>query len=280
MKIDFLADQPAGTAFLAGPAGSRELATVVVRTSYDLVADGGNPRLMVPTNDAARHAVVYADEGTEILELNADGDLEAVEFDITYEADIALEKDQVDIVVERFRGSPPVTGSVTVDGTIWLSRAGDLSGRDVDRNLFGWHRRDEGPRAITSDTTLPGNAMDGYGPIFNNVYRRSNGFLRPVANNASLPPGGTVTITNADDTYSFVLPDPLGLQARYFTYCGHGTDKLPFWNPSALIDLRADTLIVAPVDNTAVLLWRGSWDFAAHDPALYRSIQILPEGMI
>ena len=281
MRIDYLSDTPAGTAFLAGPAGARELATVLVRTSYDLLADGSNPRRMIPANDAARHAIIYADAGSEIQELQPDNTLKTVGYDITYEADIALEKRQVDIVVEGFRGSVPVSGSVTVDGTLWLNRSPVAPpGPDADRNLFGWHRRDEAGRIEDMTLNVADTDVATQDAAFNNVYRRSTGFTRLVADTASLPPGGRVDIANADTTYSFTLPDQLGLQARYFTYCGHGIDKLPHWRPSALFDLRPDTLIVTQASNRAVILWRGGWIYTDQDPTLYRSVQILPEGVL
>lgn len=294
MMINLLHDRPAGTAFVAGPAEPATIqATVIVRTAFDLVADGGNPRLMVPSNDDARHAVVMSDSGTEIFKLDINGNIErddenepvVADFDLLYESDLAVKKKEVDLVVEGFTGSAPISGSINIDGTDWMRRVAKALPLTPDeaRNLFGWQRRDETPRAITDDSTPkddPVAAMAGYGIAFNNVYRRVPEFTRLVAEGANLPDGGVVTIANADDTYAFRLPDPLSMEARHFTYCGHGIDEAPRWNPSPVFAMRADTLIVTPADHRAVILWRGGWRYADHAPDLYRAVHVANAGRL
>lgn len=281
MRIDYLSERPAGTAFVAGDAGERTLATVIVRTSYDLI--GGNPRTMTPSSDAALHAVVMADEHVTV-------DLHPGP-DVTYwhEADIALEKPLADIVVLGRLRSDTNTAQVRVDGNIWLRRNANPATQDDSRaNLFGFHPRGVGGRNLARETGQPPPndwALDmaaDYQPQVNNYHKRTSKFT-PASPGETLPEGAIVEVQDiggATKTYSLRLPGVLAMQARYFTYCGHGTDKLPFWNPGPAIDLRPDSLIIDVVADTGVIIWRGSWDFADHAPDIYRTIQVVEGGFV
>jgi hypothetical protein len=278
MRIDYLAPRPAGTAFLAGDVGRggvlHRLGAMVVRTSFDL--QGSNPRTMVPSADANRQQVMMADE---LFQVPQNPDIT----DFYAEGDIALEKQLADVVVRGRLRNPSTSALLRVNGQTWLSRgslpedANEGTEGDTTINVFGYHARGEANRTSADPYTLPNSYQIG----FNNFYRRSSSFNDAGMVHSALPAGALVEISETDGTtttYSLTLPDPLRLRARYFTYCGHGTDKLPYWNPSAPFDLTPDTLVVDLPTNTAAIVWRGSWDFADHAPDLYRSIQIAEEG--
>jgi hypothetical protein len=279
MRIDYLAPRPAGTAFLAGDVGRggvlHRLGAVVVRTSFDL--QGSNPRTRVPSADADRQQVMMADEQFQVPQ-NPDIT------DFYAEGDIALEKQIADVVVRGRLRNPSTSALLQVNGITWLSRgalpedANEGTEGDTTVNVFGYHARGEDDRTAADPYVLPGSYQIG----FNNFYRRSASFNDAGMVHNVLPAGALVEVSETNGasttTYSLALPDPLRLRARYFTYCGHGIDKLPYWNPSAPFDLAPDTLIVNTTNHTAAIVWRGSWDFADHAPDLYRSIQVVEEG--
>lgn len=268
MRIDYLADRPAGTALVAGPAdGSAPmLATVIVRTAFDLT--GSNPRSMVPSTDDARNAVAMTDLPFDVP-LNGDQD------EFFFEADTALRKPLADVVVRGRLRNPSTSAVFSVGGTTWLTRGAPLNNEgDSTVNLFGYQGRQEGSRRPANPNVPTAS--------FSNFYRRSASFGDAGMTQTALPAGAVVSIseTNGANTssYSLTLPDPMTLRARYFTYCGHGKDAFPNWNPGPAIDLLPDTLIVDVDADTAVILWRGSWGFADQPQDLYRSIQISEGG--
>ena len=278
MRIDYLAPRPAGTAFLAVDVGRggvlHRLGAVVVRTSFDL--QGSNPRTMVPSADADRQQVVMADE---LFQVPLNPDIT----DFYAEGDIALEKQIADVVVRGRLRNPSTSALLRVNGQTWLSRgslpedANEGTEGDSTVNVFGYHARGETLRTSSDPYALPGSYQIG----FNNFYRRSASFNDAGMVHSALPAGALVEISETEGTtttYSLTLPDPLRLRARYFTYCGHGIDKLPYWNPGAPFDLTPDTLIVDLPTNTAAIIWRGSWNFADHVQDRYRTIQIVEEG--
>lgn len=204
------------------------------------------------------------------------------EFDLEYEADIALEKARADVVVRGYMpdaSTNPVDGSVRVDNVGWLTRNAVLRLRDTSRNLFGFQPRMEASRKIDVDADFvpsEGNLLPpNYSSSFNNFHRSSAGFTFAVA--AQLPSGGLVevhkTADQSDTAYSFTLPG-LDLTARYRFHDGTLPDHEHCWRTSEVGPMRPDTLIVEPDDNRATILWRVSWVAAAQPFAAYRRIEI------
>lgn len=269
--------------------------TVLVKAAYDLADQGGAARVMNRAKDPQRYAIVFNDSGFPVDE---DGkpnpaDDEIGGFNVTREADIAMQKARADIVVKGW-GEPGAEGSIQVDGTEWFSRATTAVGYpDVTTNLFGWHSRTESPRKTdTPDTFKPDfdpPAIDTlppqYGPVFNNVYRRSTGFSAIGATQAkSLPSSKTVVITKTKNgpvqTYKLTLPD-LSMKARLRAWCGDCPDKPERWCIKSTIALVPDTLIVDPVAHQAEIIWRGLFDWNGTDgkPIDWRLAQVM-EGAI
>ena len=302
MRIELPDTQPFAAMLLRGTgrAGGAEvpLATILVKAAYDLVEEGGL-RVMVPVVDPDRRDIVVADMGTTrtgpgIGDHDDDPDtppdaMEMTFLDVTYEADVALEKARTDIVVAGHVDAVPPEGLVLVAGEVWLRRDGaPTDSADLAGNLFGWMPRLEPGRAITIADDFAPDFTNGpvlppaYDPAFNNVYRRTPGFSTPGdRNTAPLPPGATVSVhrrlDQSDAPYRVALPDT-ALTARYRVHCGHGPDTPRHWRIGSIGTLNADTLILRPDANAAEILWRASWDWLAEDPAAYRSIQITETG--
>lgn len=302
MRIELPDTQPFAAMLLQGigRAGGAEVprATILVKAAYDLVeADG--LRVMVPVADPDRLDIVMADMGTTrtgpgIGDHDDDPDtppeeMEMTFFDVTYEADVALEKARTDIVVAGHVDAAPPEGLVLVAGETWLRRDGaPIDSSDLAGNLFGWMPRLETGRAIVVVDDFKPDFEDGpvlppaYDPAFNNFYRRSSGFSTPGSRNTTpLPPGAVVSVhqrlDQSDTPYRAMVPET-ALTARYRVYCGHGPDKPRNWRIGSIGTLNADTLILRPDANAAQILWRASWNWLAEDPAAYRSIQIVETG--
>lgn len=302
MRIELPDTQPFAAMLLQGTGrvGGMEVprATILVKAAYDLVEDGGL-RVMVPVADPDRRDIVLADLGTTrtgsgIGDHDDDPDtppedMEMTFFDVTYEADVALEKARTDIVVAGHVDAVPPEGLVLVAGETWLRRDGaPTDSSDLAGNLFGWMPRLETGRAIAVADDFEPDFANGpvlppaYGPAFNNFYRRSPGFSTPGSRNtAPLPPGAVVSVhqrlDQSDTPYRATLPET-ALTARYRVYCGHGPDTPRHWRIGSIGTLNADTLILRPDANAAQILWRASWNWLAEDPAGYRSIQIMETG--
>ena len=250
---------------------------VVVKGLYTMESTG-SPRIAVPATSAA--PVVTSDSG-EAIKNGAD---EEIGYDLRYEADIALEKAHVDIVVEGWTSK--FGGSVQVAGETWASRAPDNlmpqpPDPDTQRNLFGWLSRTRDPRAKSTAWTGPDSLPSGYEPGLNNFSRRGAGFTAPTTR-SSLPAGATVTVTrgtsaSATETLTFTLPSSPVRSARLRAYCGHGPDRPRRWSIVQVIPLVADTLLIRPVGSppTATLLWRASWRHDAVPKEYWRAVQIL-----
>lgn len=262
---------------------------VVVKAALDLVtppgADPGAPRAAVPGRAVA--AIEYADDGCKIVdpdEPDQEKKEKGIGFDLRYEADTALEKQWTDIVVAKWiqehRG-----GCVRVNGVVWRRRQRGLPAeRDTERNLFGWLSKTEAPRCLEdSGDPVKDELPAGYDPSFHNFSRRGHGFSTAGdRHKAPLPSHGTVAIfTNyagrGDPSYAFVLPD-LALTARLRAYCGHGYDRAAYWRIAGSVPLRADTLIVHPEQDRAIVVWRGSWPHDLVPHGAWRMVQILAEG--
>ena len=253
---------------------------VILKAAYDLTDPGGDaPFEMAPVSDAARSAIVYADEGDELV----DGDDQPVGFDLRYEADIALEKARTDIVVAGYV-SGTTDGAVVIGGQQWMQRASTVvKVDDAARNLFGWQSKSASPRRISVPSDFepaPGDQLPpNYGPLFNNFYRRGGGFTTPANRNTQpLPSGAIVEVHKSADAsdaapFRFTLPD-LAYHARYRVYCGHGPDEAPHWRIGAIGALRPDTLMLWPDDLQATILWRTAWAWDAEPEENYRKIQI------
>lgn len=277
MRIEAHAPMPISALVLQGltqdETGDTEQqrGALVIKAAYDLIGSG--VREMVPVDDPGRSGIVVQDQGTEFQE---DG---KTAFDVSYEADVALEKDRTDLVVEKHAASQ---GAVAVDGDIWLQRDVASTERDLGRNLFGWMPRADVDRRFTDEEEFTPSEGDrlpsGYSAFFNNFYRRSEGFSTPDdRNEAPLPLGAEVAIhqtTDLTDTaYRFRLPD-VSMTARLRRYCGHGPDRPTHWRLVSLSPPSPDTLIVNPEQHQALILWRLSWAWTAFD-ADNRTLQIL-----
>lgn len=295
-----------------GLQGAQEVfkGAIIVKAAYDIIpAAGSSPRTLEPTLNANAKKIAYNDGGVFfddtgiVLDasgyvLNADGTASDVKknidrFDFEYESDIAIEKPKTDIVVRGYISGTD-DGSITVDGDVWFRRDSTVPKiGDTAQNLFGFQSRTVNPRLtevgnlnrtatgrfiLGQDKHLPNN----YKLDFANFYKREVGFSTPSNRNLNhLTPGSIInvhkSINQSDAAYSFILP-AYTLTARYRTYCGHGLDQAPYWRIIELGNLALDTLIVAPDDNTAILLWRSSWGWDQHPPDTYRKIQIFQVG--
>jgi hypothetical protein len=270
--------------------------TVIVKAAYDISDAGGTTRILNRVKAPQRCAIVFQDSGAPVIDNqgNSDpADNKVVGFNITREADIALQKARADIVVKGW-GEAGAEGKIEVDGAIWFSRAATAAGYpDVTTNLFGWHSRTESPRKTnTPDTFRPDfdpptidTLPPQYGPEFNNIYRRSTGFSAIAAAQApSLPSAKTVVVSKTKDatsqSYGITLPD-LGLKARLRAWCGDCPDKPERWCIKATIALTPDTLIIDPVAHQAEILWRGLFDWSSPDgkPIDWRLAQVM-EGAV
>lgn len=253
---------------------------VILKAAYDLTdPGGGDPFGMALAGDPARAAVVYADEGDPLL--NGGGN--PVDFDLRYEADIALEKERTDIVVAGYV-SGTTDGAVVIGGQQWMRRdTSVVKVNDAARNLFGWQSKPSDLRRISVPSDFepePGDQLPpNYGPLFNNFYRRGDGFSTPANRNTQpLPAGAVVEVHKSADAsdaapFRFVLP-ALAYHARYRAYCGHGPDEAPHWRIGQIGALRPDTLLVWPDALQATILWRTTWAWDAAPGETYRKIQI------
>ena len=306
MILQLISSQPMGTALVTGLASTGTLSTVVVKAAYTLTDDGSGNRSMTPASDPLLHQIVYTDTGDFLFEDG--GNLHVIpasalrtlpdgskEFDFggvahpasaldgfvtDYEADIGIEKSRVDIVVEGHVPNPASGGSITINGILWTSRTTTATATgDSAIHLFGRHAKGVSGRTVSTIIAPVGSLPGGYTPLFNNYYRRSSGFTVHGSAATNLPSGGTVrvfqTADQSDAPYTFALPNPFIMSARYRTYCGHGPDKAPRWNTGPVITLRADTLIIRPASHSAIILWRGSWPYADEPADTYRKVQII-----
>lgn len=271
--------------------------TVIVKAAYDLISQGSSPRIMNRVATAQRHAITFQDSGSTVTDTQATADPaddKVVGFNITREADIALQKARADIVVKGW-GEEGAAGEIRVDGASWFTREGSATSNypDVATNLFGWHSRTESPRKTSTSQSFKPDfdepAIDAlppeFGPLFNNVYRRSAGFSAIAAASAkSLPSGKTVAISKTKNgpvqTYNLALPN-LAMKARLRAWCGDCPDKPERWCIKGTIALSPDTLIVDPIAHQGEILWRGLFDWNGPDgkPIAWRLAQVM-EGAV
>jgi len=263
---------------VASAGGAESLSgVIVVKAAYDLVDNGGAQRVMVRSSNLERSAIVFQDVGGPAGQ----------GYHLQREADIALQKARVDIVVTGWGGSS-THGWVKIDSDDWVSRTAASSAvGDVATNLFGWHSRTDTPRKIDTDSLFmpqPGDQLPPqYAPMFNNFYRRSLGFDVPDADKTQALPSGKIvdissTAAGNEKTYSFRLPD-LRLKARLRAWCGDCEDAPKRWCIVDTIALIPDTLIVDPDSHTAEILWRGRFDWNAVGDGAWRLAQVM-EGSV
>ncbi len=214
------------------------------------------------------------------------------EFDLEYEADIAIEKARTDIVVKGFV-SDTGDGALQVDGDAWLRRAAPPEHTiDETKNLFGLQPKTENGRSLantnftfTDENRLPSN----FSSEFNNFYRRSTGYSTPDNRVADpLSSHALVEIFGVADpdrnatppdvpSYIFTLPD-LNRAARYRFHDGTLPDHEHCWRTAEIGPMRADTLIVAPDNDRATVLWRASWSANEKPLDSYRRVEITQEA--
>ncbi|HMR48207.1 MAG TPA: hypothetical protein PKE40_03035 [Arachnia sp.] len=264
---------PFGAMVVLGRTGANTVrAAVILKAAYDSVDVGGDALGLVPCPDEAASAIRTADDPDP-----ARG-----------QADIAVEKAGADIVVEG-RVNPGVAAEaarVEVGGVTWLARAvtdADLEKGDVKQNLFGWLGTAEEPRTLAASTGQPGDKVPplGYGPQFNNVHRRGNGFV-DSGMGESLPPGQVVGIYRgggATPLVRFRLPAER-YAARVRWWSGRCPDRAPRWATHRL-SLEADTLIVGPElpgeAPRVTIVWRAGWNWEDHPADSYRAVEIVRE---
>lgn len=269
--------------------GSQEVfkGAIIVKAAYDIIPGvGASPRTLEPAENPDAKSIIFQDVGSIVLDGTTSD-----HFDLTYESDIAIEKPRTDIVVQGYIAGTN-DGSVSVDGNVWFNRAATVvKVEDTARNLFGFQSKTTSPRALGKAVFIPNFPNDAgadnylpndYNLNFANFYKREAGFSTPGNRNVNRLTSGSVinihkTTNQSDTAYSVTLP-AYSLTARYRTYCGHGLDQAPYWRIVELGDLELDTLIVAPDDHTATLLWRSSWRWDQHPPDTYRKIQIFQVG--
>ncbi|AXQ96274.1 hypothetical protein LV780_21320 (plasmid) [Cereibacter azotoformans] len=298
-------------AVLAGAPGL----AVVMKAAYDLVPDGAGARRMVPSADAARRAILMADQGVLLFSATdlappvdqAEVPAGALRLDPrpgetppavqvldvagqTFETeDIATDPDkrlefrvarEADTALEKARAD------IVVLGFIGASRRGAVT---VDETL--WLGRDLPPADADGDSArnLFGfeprgsdarRALAGDLAAFAPFHRRGGGMFDDSGTGTALPAGGRVEIFQDNATtgtpYALRLPD-LVPRVRLRVWCGHGPDWPPRWRKVPLGAMRADTLIVDPAAHRAEILWRLRWAAGTEPPDRYRSVQIREE---
>jgi hypothetical protein len=270
-----------GATVVTGPIDTkaeRLRGVVVLKAAYNLVPNGAEPLQPQLAAGKAPHAIRMADQGVPKVENG-----KTVGFTLQVEADIALEKDRSDIVVEGWVVADQ-GGTLQVNGVTWMTRAaGAPVVGDAGQHLFGWHGRNEDKRALGATgwtPTLPADLLPpDYTARFNNFHRRSPGFSGVIAN-TPLPKGGTVQIhrkaDQSDVPYRFFLPTE-AFSARLRTCSGHCPDRPTRWAIADVVPLVPDTLIINPAANRASVIWRGGWDWAQYPTDSYRAVEILRE---
>ncbi len=255
-----------------GDGGPVLRGALVLKGRFRLDAPDGDPGAPLVARPGAASEIVVADQGVP-----ADGG-----YDLRYEADIALEKEHADVVVQGWHST--AGGCVGIAGENWLSRPADpalTADPDTARNLFGWLSKTHPDRAVAVVRKDP--LPDAYRPRFNEFSRTGAGFTRPTTK-AQLPAGATVTVSRrpcgtADpEPFTFRLPASLAHTARLRAYCGHGPDKAPRWRIVGAVPLVPDTLVVAPADPAATVLWRGSWRHDLVPDEHWRAVDVLAGG--
>ena len=219
--------------------------------------------------------------------------------DVVHEGDLAITKPASDIVVRGHRSAGAATvqgGRVRVNGATRLIRDADgIEGDDGDaaRHLFGFEPRGSSVRAAAAGTwpepesemppvppppPPPHPLPDDYSDDYQRYQRRSGGFSgTPLA---ALPRSGRVEVfqtQDASDTAWEVFYTLPALDARHYTWCGHGPDRASRWCGAAAGELVADTLLVSPDDDTAEILWRAVWPVADHPTERYRRLVVSAE---
>lgn len=277
---------------------------IIVKAAYDISGATGGTGTMTRSTDASRFAIAFEDIGIKTVDTKGTTDPKddvVTAFAYQRDSDIALQKARADIAVQGWGGNgTAVSGQVTVDGSVWFSRAAnahdtddDHGLKDIKANLFGWHARSEEGRKLDVPGTFksafpeePGDVPDTlppeFVPKFNNFYRRNPGTFTsiPAAQAQVLPSGKTVRVSRkengAETIYAFALPE-LGMKARLRAWCGDCPDRPERWCIKGMIALAADTLVVDPVSNRAEILWRGrfNWNGADGKPVEWRLAQVM-----
>ena len=274
-----------GAAVISGPSltgGPHDRGAVLMRAAFDLLGDGSGPRQPQLSPAGDRFALAMQDRFADPQQCNVD---------LIYESDFVLEKEKVDILVQGFLG-PDSDGCVKVDHEIWLRRINPTHSDasepgepppfravDIQRNLFGLHGRTESGRRLGSGTLASG-LPSNYSAMFNNFYRRSSGFSAPQLQ-ASLPSAGLVEIfhhANGHGVPAYALRLPATkFKARLRVAGPDCPDQPKRWAVAALLDLKADTLILRPEAHQAEMVWRAGWSWNDVEPSRFRGVQILAE---
>jgi len=220
----------------------------------------------------------------------------------TFENDMAVYKPKADLVVRGFYSSGEHCDVyVTENGgarDLWFHRNnipadltfGDDTTPDLDalENMFGWQQRQIGNRHLNGTiTTTPPDPSDedlsnvtfnytSFDNLFFNFYRRDfaiGGFPK-----TEFLPGSLIEIHRGAEIVSFSLGSEQ-VSAKLFIYDGKSPDKKRYWCAKNVTDVRLDTLIVSPQENTAYVLWRGTWDFESYPTDRYRMLDVKVEEL-
>lgn len=232
-------------------------------------------------------------EEFSLQEIN-DADEVNIEFDLTYEADTALAKAKADIIVlgfvkeglsatEHLEDIKTNTSEVCVDDDVWLTRepvsSPDIIDNDMQRNLFGFEPRTSAVRWLNFNQQeyQAAASMHRRGP---SIFKGGNIETQlPSAAVLKIYQGAELTATGSEKKTDFTLQLPALEQGiRLRVYCGHGPDQGRYWRKVNLGLMHADTLIVEPSKQQAVILWRCHWQADRVPMAQYRKVQIRQGG--
>lgn len=310
MILELPTSRPYGGLFLVGSrrqgGAVQEIGSIVVKASYLLepVAPASSEHGMSVDTNAAHSQPLLADEpGT------GGGD-------VARECDAAAWKPQNDIVVEGFPDGVGAheTVELGVAGRAWIRRTQALAAPDPadlperNRHLFGYHPRTVAPRRGQAGDALDGSPvpdplpdpweplleeparlgdLDGFENGYANVHRRGGaGFARLAQAGGAFASGERVLVERIttgpsgeevrEDAFAATLSFP-SLFALYRTYCGKGPDTPPHWSRRRLGVMRPDTLILAPRDGRAIVLWRAVWPWGDEPIDSYRAVRVSEE---
>jgi hypothetical protein len=197
---------------------------------------------------------------------------------IGYEHDMAADKPSGDIIVLPSQDRLPQ--EVRVSGAAWQRRP---TAEPALLRIFGWERRDTGPReadgAFPSNDSaypLPRPLPDGFANLYYNGYRRAPRVEVSTQPPGFIPSGSDITLVRGGEPdYGFHLPGET-VTATYFFYSGAGRDDETRWQPRNL-PIRLDTLVIEPDEDRCYAVWRGVWEFDELPEDRYRRLLVIAE---
>lgn len=194
---------------------------------------------------------------------------------IGYEHDMAADKPAGDVIV--LPGENRLPQEVQVNGTPWQRRP---AGEPGLLRVFGWERRDTGPReangafpANDSAYPLPRPLPDGFANLYYNGYRRGPRLEVSAQAPGFLPAAAQVRLVRSGSAdYAFHLAGEI-LEASYFHYSGTGADLEARWQAQA-VAMNLDTLVIEPDNDRCYAVWRGVWELDERPEDSYRRLVV------